>query len=118
MDTRESYRNNIACKRKLDHHEDVLPTARVEILLVLPEKHSSLYHRCMMKTLLVMPPGAAIKLLQQIANILLAVVYIFGGLSLLFPEPQVIQPMVAVGIALVATGLFGSPYCNVIKGEA
>jgi len=54
--------------------------------------------------------------LQLVGNLLLAVMYVFGGLALLLPNgPQIVQPMVALGVALLATGLFGSPYSTYFK---
>jgi hypothetical protein len=51
--------------------------------------------------------------LQSAGNILLAVVYVLGALTFLFPNAsQIVQPFgtLAVGVALLTTGLFGSPY--------
>jgi hypothetical protein len=54
--------------------------------------------------------------LQFVGNILIAVAYIFGALALLFPDgPQMFQPNVALGIILLTTGLFGSPYSTFFK---
>jgi hypothetical protein len=56
--------------------------------------------------------------LQFVGNVLLAVMYIFGGLAFLFPnESPIVQPFgpVALGIVLLATGIFGSPYSTYLK---
>ena len=58
--------------------------------------------------------------LQSAGNFLLAVMYVLGGLVFLFPNTSsVIQPFgtVALGIALLATGIFGSPYSTYFKYE-
>ena len=52
--------------------------------------------------------------LAKIGNILLAVVYIFGALIILFPTQETIIPhefgYLSVGVLLLSTSLFGSPY--------
>jgi len=55
---------------------------------------------------------------QVIVNLLISILYIFGGLTFIFPnEPPIIQSCdtIAIGIALLTTGIFGSPYLTLFE---
>jgi hypothetical protein len=73
------------------------------------------------KPILVIIMTNIIYYLQSIVNVLLSITYILGGLVFLFPNKlSIIQPpfdMVAIGIVLFTTGIFGSPYCTFYKKE-
>jgi hypothetical protein len=54
--------------------------------------------------------------LVWIGNFLLAIWYTLGGLTVLFPGVSILPNnlgIVALGTLLLATGLFGSPYCTI-----
>jgi hypothetical protein len=59
--------------------------------------------------------------LQYVVNLLLAVLYIFGGLALLIPNTSQIVDSIGykmpLGIALLAFAFFGSPFCQMFVKE-
>jgi hypothetical protein len=55
-----------------------------------------------------------------ISNILLAICYVLGGLTVLFPGESILPNNlgnVALGIMLIVVGLFGRPYFIIDLGE-
>jgi hypothetical protein len=51
----------------------------------------------------------------KLGNFMLCVLYALGSLVILFPNEQSVIPhnmgYVSVGVLLLATAIFGSPYC-------
>ena len=57
---------------------------------------------------------------QLCVTVALGICYVFGGLYLLFPNGNYVITSLgapAVGIMLLITGLFGSPYPTLFKTE-